>query len=35
MKTNLVPPLIIREYGIQVNNTPKIQVDNPSEEHYL
>ena len=36
MKTNLVPPLIVREDGIQVNDTPKIQVENPSEEyHYL
>ena len=30
MKHNLVPPFIIREEGIQVNDTPKIQVNDPT-----
>ena len=29
MKHNLVPPFMIREEGIQVNDTPKIQVNDP------
>ena len=29
MKHNLVPPFMIREEGIQVNGTPKIQVNDP------
>ena len=30
MKHNLVPPFMIREEGIQVNDTPKIQVNDPT-----
>ena len=30
MKHNLVPPFMIREQGIQVNDTPKIQVNDPT-----
>ena len=31
MKNNLVPPFIMREAGIKVNDTPKIQTGNPTE----
>ena len=30
MKHNLVPPFMIREEGIHVNDTPKIQVNDPT-----
>ena len=30
MRHNLVPPFMIREEGIQVNDTPKIQVNDPT-----
>ena len=30
MQHNLIPPFMIREAGIVVNDTPKIQVDDPS-----
>ena len=30
MKHNLVPPFMIRDEGIQVNDTPKIQVNDPT-----
>jgi hypothetical protein len=36
MKNNLLPPFILRQAGIKVNDTPKIQVDDPTiEEHSL
>jgi hypothetical protein len=36
MKNNLLPPFILQEAGIKLNNTPKIQVDEPTiEEHLL
>eukprot|EP00957_Ditylum_brightwellii_P173218 13186541-Ditylum_brightwellii.AAC.1 len=31
MKDNLIPPFIMREVSIEVNNVPKIQVGNPSK----
>ena len=34
MKNNLLPPFMLREAGITVNEIPKIQVDQPSEEHH-
>jgi hypothetical protein len=30
MKNNLVPPLIVREAGVQVNSTPKIHAKDPT-----
>ena len=36
MKNNLLPPFIMREAGIQVNDVPKIQVPDPSiDDHCL
>ena len=36
MKNNLLPPFILRQAGIKLNDTPKIQVDDPTiEEHSL
>ena len=36
MKHNLVTPFIMREAGIEVRDTPKIQDEDPSvEDHYL
>ena len=33
MKNNLIPPFVMRgEAGIRVNDTPKIQTSNPTEE---
>ena len=29
MNNHLMPPFILREAGIEVNNTPNIQIDNP------
>jgi len=34
MKNNLIPPFVMREAGIRVNDTPKIQTDNPTEEDH-
>jgi hypothetical protein len=34
MKNNLIPPFIMREAGIKVNDTPKIQTSNPTEEDH-
>jgi hypothetical protein len=34
MSHNLIPPFILREAGITVNDVPKIQVDTPSLEHH-
>lgn len=31
MENNLIPPFILKEAGIEVNNVLKIQVDNPTE----
>src|SRR5688500_17325408 len=31
MSNNLIPPFIMQEAGLIVNNIPKIQVDNPDE----
>ena len=36
MKNHLIPPFILREAGIEVHDTPKIQVDDPSiHDHSL
>ena len=36
MKINLLPPFILREKGIIVNDAPKIQVKNPTvSDHSL
>jgi hypothetical protein len=36
MKNNLLPPFILRQAGIKLNDTPKIQVDAPTvEEHSI
>ena len=29
MKNHLISPFILREAGIKVNDTPKVQIDNP------
>jgi hypothetical protein len=34
MRNNLIPPFIMRECGIQVRDTPKIQVQDPSEDDH-
>lgn len=34
MKTNLLPPFVLREAGVEVNDVPKIQVDDPTVEHH-
>ena len=34
MRNNLIPPFIMREAGIQLRDTPKIQVSNPSEDDH-
>ena len=34
MEHNLIPPFIMREAGIRVNDTPKIQVRDPTEEDH-
>ena len=31
MDNNLVPPFMLREAGIEVRDTPKIQLENPTE----
>ena len=33
MTHNLLPPFMLREAGIQINDVPKIHVTSPSEEH--
>jgi hypothetical protein len=36
MKNNLLPPFVLRQAGLQLNDTPKIQVDDPTiEEHSI
>ena len=36
MKNHLIPPFIMREAGIEVNDTPKVQMDDPNvEDHFL
>jgi hypothetical protein len=36
MKNNLLPPFIMRQEGIKLNDTPKIQVDAPTvKEHSI
>ena len=32
MKNNLIPPFVMREAEIRVNDTPKIQTSEPTEE---
>ncbi len=34
MKNNLVPPFVMREAGIRVNDTPKIQTIEPTEDDH-
>ena len=34
MENNLIPPFVMRENGIQVNDTPKIQVSDPSVDDH-
>jgi hypothetical protein len=34
MKNNLIPPFVMRETGIKINDTPKIQTSNPTEEDH-
>jgi hypothetical protein len=34
MNNYLIPPFIMREAGIIVNDVPKIHVNNPTEEHH-
>eukprot|EP00957_Ditylum_brightwellii_P060676 4606682-Ditylum_brightwellii.AAC.1 len=34
MKNNLIPPFIIQEVGIKVNDIPKIQVNDPCERDH-
>ena len=34
MTHNLIPPFMLREAGIQINDVPKIHVTSPSEEHH-
>jgi hypothetical protein len=36
MKNNLLPPFVLRQAGIRLNDTPKIQVDDPTiEDHSM
>jgi hypothetical protein len=35
MKNNLVPPFVMREAGMRVNDTPKMQTIEPTEEDHL
>jgi hypothetical protein len=35
MKNSLIPPFVMREAGIRVNDTPKIQTSEPTEEDHL
>ena len=34
MTHNLLPPFMLREAGIQINEVPKINVTSPAEEHH-
>jgi hypothetical protein len=34
MRNNLLPPFVMREAGIRVNDTPKIQTTEPTEEDH-
>ena len=34
IENNLIPPFILREAGIEVNDALKIQVDNPTEKDH-
>ena len=34
MQTNLIPPFIMREAGINVHDTPKMQMDDPTNEDH-
>ena len=34
MTHNLIPPSMLREAGIQINEVPKIHVTSPTEEHH-
>jgi hypothetical protein len=34
MRNNLIPPFVMREAGIRVNDTPKIQTTEPTEEDH-
>ena len=34
MRNNLLPPFILREAGVRVSNTPKIQMDDPTVDHH-
>ena len=34
MEHNLIPPFIMREAGMVVNDTPKIHAESPTEEHH-
>ena len=35
MTHNLLPPFMLREAGIQINEVPKIHVASPTEEHHV
>ena len=34
MENNLIPPFIMREAGITVNDTPKIQIEEPTDNDH-
>ena len=34
MKNNLIPPFVLREAGVQVNDVPKIQLSDPTESDH-
>ena len=34
MDNNLLPPFIIREAGVIINNTPKIHIEDPDENDH-
>eukprot|EP00957_Ditylum_brightwellii_P186771 14221810-Ditylum_brightwellii.AAC.1 len=34
MKSNLIPPFIMQNVGIEVNDVPKIQVSDPSKRDH-
>ena len=34
MSNNLLPPFMLREAGITINEVPKIHVSSPTEEHH-
>ena len=35
MTNNLIPPFIMRQVGIEINERPKIHSDNPGVEDHL